>query len=142
MNCVKHLIILALYLRVSVATGNKEEDRVAIRIKLNNTFHREMIEAIEETLKALPGVNSVNLTGMRSHAIIEAASAEVTAAQMISALGTLRGEDWQCMAELKSETAKLYHAEGKIDREKLNWVRHPQQGAARPFSALRPAGVS
>lgn len=142
MNCVKHLIILSLYLRVSVSTDNKDEESISVRIKLGGKFHREILQAIEETLNAIPGVNSVNLTGMRSHAIIDAVSAEVTPAALIAALETIRGEDWQCTADLKSETAKLYRVKGTIDGENLGRVRHPQQGAMPHFNSSRPVGAS
>ncbi len=143
MNSARSLIILELYLNVSVPKENPHEETLTVRVKLDGKFQREILQQIEKTLSELSGVHSVNLTSMRSHALIDVNSSQVRPDDLIAAIERIKGDSWQCTADFNHETAKIYHIEEKVGAN-VSWVRHPQLNmpyGLKPGSPHKKSGV-
>jgi len=87
-----------------------------IRVRLDGCFRKQSLRAMEKALMRLSGVKSVNLMGMKGHAIVEVTSDELTSGDLVSAVETVQGPGWHCTAKCISETGKLYSLEKRNER--------------------------
>ncbi len=131
----RSLIILSLYLKVSVSSETKQGENVSVRVKLDSKFQREILQQVEKKLTEISGVHSVNLSSLKSHALIEVNSGEITPHALIAAIESIKGDSWQCTADFYRETVHPEWAEDHRIKGKTNWLRHPQLNAAQ---FLRP----
>ena len=57
-------------------------------------------ETVEQALRRVPGVKTVDFTSMKGHAVVTVESGKVKPEQLAAAVNGVKGESWYCTGEV------------------------------------------
>ena len=100
MRCLGMLlvtIVAGTLLSVLPAVAGSDQK---ITLMLGGKFCDMYLGDVEDALKKVPGVKSVDLKSMKGHAIVVADGEKVKTRQLTDAVKGVKGEAWHCTAEV------------------------------------------
>lgn len=71
-----------------------------VTLMLGGKFCDMYKEDVESALKKVAGVTAVDLKSMKGHAIVTGEAGKMKADQLTAAVNALKGEAWNCTAEV------------------------------------------
>lgn len=88
-------VSIILLTAVSARAGDEK-----ITLMLGGKFCDMYVGEVEDALKKVPGVKSVDVKSMKGHAVVVADGTKVKPRQLTDAVKAVKGEAWHCTAEV------------------------------------------
>lgn len=71
-----------------------------ITLMLGGKFCDGYVGDVEQALRRVPGVKTVDFKSMKGHAVVIVESGRVKPEQLVSAVNGVKGESWYCTGEV------------------------------------------